>query len=125
MSHLLHELQLQCEMITIDYECRRPKFGVDVNQQVEVRMLAPSCIAAVEVLINGQALSSHAQRSAFTNFAICSLLDLLLLHQLRLCARWPSSPPGQVLPSSNAYALSYKGTQTSFTAGQYSPNFVS
>ena len=31
--------------------------------------------------------------------------------------------PGQVLPSSNAHAFSYKGTQTSFTTGQYSPIF--
>ena len=56
--------------------------------------------------MNGQALSTQAQRSALTHFAICPLLDLLLLHHLRLCARWPSSLPGQILPSSNARALS-------------------
>ena len=31
----------------------------------------------------------------------------------------------KVLWSSNAPTLSYKGTQTSFTTGQYSPNFIS
>ena len=46
-------------------------------------------------------------------------------NQLRLCARWPSSLPGQVLPSSNTHALSYKSAQTYFSTGQYSPNFVS
>ena len=87
-------------------------------------MLTPSCVAAVDALTNGQALSTQAQRSVLTHFAICPLLDLLLLHQLH-CARWPSSLPGQVLPSSNAHALSYKGAQTYFTTGQHSPNFVS
>ena len=86
-------------------------------------MLTPLCVAVVDVLINGQALSTQAQRSTLTHFAICPLLDLLLLHQLRLCARWPL--PGQVLPSPYAHALSYQGTQTSFTTGQYSPNSVS
>ena len=79
-------------------------------------MLTPSCLAAVDVPINGQALSTQA---ALTHFAICPLFDLLLLHQLRLCPRWPSSLPGQVLPSSNAHTLSYKGTQTYFTTGKY------
>ena len=89
-------------------------------------MLTPLCVAAVDFLINAQALFTQAQRSALTHFAMCPLLDLLLLHQLlRLCTRWPSSLPGQVLPSSKAHALSYKGTQTPFTTGQYSPNFVS
>ena len=68
-------------------------------------MLTASCVAVTDVLIYGQALSTHAQRSALTHFAICPLLDLLLLHQLRLCARWPSSLPDQVLPSSNVPAL--------------------
>ena len=48
-------------------------------------MLTPSCVAAVDVLINDKALSTEAQRSALTHFAICPLLDLLLLHQLRIC----------------------------------------
>ena len=61
------------------YECRRPKFDVDANQQQEVLMLTPSCVAAVGVLINGQALSTQAQRSALTHFAICPLMVLLLL----------------------------------------------
>ena len=65
-------------MITIIYECRRPKFDVDANQQPEVLMLTPSCVAAVDVLISGQALSTQAQRSALTHFATCPLLDLLL-----------------------------------------------
>ena len=42
-------------------------------------MVTPSCVAAVDVLINGQALSTQAQRNALTHFAICPLLDLLLL----------------------------------------------
>ena len=41
-------------------------------------MLTPSCVAAVDVLVNGQALSTQAQRGALTHFAICPLLDLLL-----------------------------------------------
>ena len=74
-------------------------------------MPTPSCVAAVDVLINDHALSTQAQRGALTHFAICPLLDRLL-HQLRLCSRWPSSLPGQVLPNSNAHALSYEDTQT-------------
>ena len=71
-------------------------------------MLTPSCVAAVDILINGQTLSAQAQRSALTHFAICPLLHLLLLfHQLHLCARWPSSLPGQVLPRPNVHAPSY------------------
>ena len=89
-------------------------------------MLTPSCVAAVRALINGQALSTQAQRNAYTRFGICPLFVLLLLiSSITLCARWPSSLPGQVLPSSNAHALSYKGAQTYFTTGQHSPNFVS
>ena len=42
-------------------------------------MLTPSCVAAVSVLINGQALSSQARRSALTHFAICPLVVPLLL----------------------------------------------
>ena len=110
---------------SLTYECRRPKFDVDANQKQEVLTLTPSCVAAVDVLLNGQALSTQAQRIALIHFAICPPFDLLLLHQLRICARWPSSLPGQVLPSSNAHALSYKGTQTSFTTGQYRVVFQS
>ena len=33
MSHILRELQLYCEVITIIYECRRPKFYMEANQQ--------------------------------------------------------------------------------------------
>ena len=74
-------------------------------------MLTTSCAAAVDVLTNSQALSTQVQRSALTHFAICPLLDLLpLLHQFHLCVRWPRSLPGQVLPSSNAHALSCKRT---------------
>ena len=87
-------------------------------------MVKPSCVAAVDVLINGHALFTQAQCSALTHFAICPLLDLLL-HQVCLCARWPSSLPGQVLSSSNAHALSYNGAQSYFTTGQYSPKFFS
>ena len=61
---------------------------------------------------------SHISRSAPSS--TCYYLH----HQLRLCARWPSSLPGQVLPCSNAHALSCKSTQTFFTTGQ-SPNVVS
>ena len=42
-------------------------------------MLTPSCVAAVGVLVNGQALSTQAQRRALTHFAIFPLLDLLLI----------------------------------------------
>ena len=52
---------------------------MDANQQQEVLKLTPSCVAAVGVLINGQALSTQAQRSALTHFAICPLMVLLLL----------------------------------------------
>ena len=68
---------------------------MDANQQQQVLILTLSCVATVDVLMNGQALSTQAQRSALTHFAICPFVDLLL-HQLRLCARWPSSLPGQV-----------------------------
>ena len=94
-----------------------PKFDVEANEQQEVLMTTPSCVAAVDVLINSQAVSTQAQCSAITHFAVCPLLDVLLLHQLRLCARWPSSLPGQALPSFNVCALSYKGTQTYFMTG--------
>ena len=70
----------KCEIITITYECRRPQFDVDVNQQQEDLVLTPSCVVAIGVQINRQALSStQSQRSALTHFAICPLLDLLLL----------------------------------------------
>ena len=86
-------------------------------------MLTPSSVASVDVLTNGQTLSAQAQRSALPHFAICPILTYCYqYHQLRLCARWPSSLSG-VLPSSNAHALSYKGIHTSFTTGQYPPNF--
>ena len=126
MDSLIFFVSYSCNVRSslITYECRRPKVNVDANQQQGVLILSPSCVAAVDVLINGHALFTQAQCSALTHFAICPLLDLLL-HQVCLCARWPSSLPGQVLPSSNAHALSYKGAQTSFTTGQYTPNFVS
>ena len=41
-------------------------------------MRTQSCVAAVDVLINAQALSKQAQRSPLTHFAICPLLVLLL-----------------------------------------------
>ena len=58
-----------------------PKIDVDVNQplQQEEVTLTTSCVAAVNVLMNGQALSTQDQRGAFTLFAICPLLVLLLL----------------------------------------------
>ena len=52
---------------------------MDANQQQDVLMLTTSCVAEVDVLINGQAFSTQAQRSALTHFAICPLLVLLLL----------------------------------------------
>ena len=42
-------------------------------------MPTPSRVAAVDVLLNYQALSTQAQRSALIHFAICPLRDLLLL----------------------------------------------
>ena len=80
-------------------------------------MLISSCVTVVDVLIIDQARSTQARCSALTHFHIFPLLDLPLLHLLHLCARWPTSLPGQVLPSSNAHALSCKGTQTSFATG--------
>ena len=64
-----------------------------------------SRVANIYVLINDQALSTQDPQGAITHSAICPLLGLLLLHQLHLNARWPSSLPVQVLPSSNAHAL--------------------
>ena len=75
-----------------------------------------SRVANIYVLINDQALSTQDPQGAITHFAICPLLDLLLLHQLRLNARWPSSLPVQVLLSSNAHAL-LKGYRNLFFDG--------
>ena len=47
--------------------------------QQEVVMLTPSCVAPVDVLINGQILSIQAHRNALTLFTICPLLVLLLV----------------------------------------------
>ena len=52
---------------------------MDVNQQQQVLILTLSCVATVDVLMNGQALSTQAQRSALTHFTICPFLVLLLL----------------------------------------------
>ena len=84
----------------ITYECRRPQFDVDATREQEVLMLTPSCVAAVDVLINGRALSTQAQRSALTHFVICPLLVLLLLiPSKRLCAHWLSSLPRVQVPT--------------------------
>ena len=40
--------------------------------------IVPSCVAAVSVLINCQVLSTRAQLSPLTHFAICPLLVVLL-----------------------------------------------
>ena len=45
-------------------------------------MLAPSCVAAVDVLFNGLTFFTQAQRSALTHFAICPLLDLPLIQSI-------------------------------------------
>ena len=66
-------------------------------------MPTPSRVVTVEVLINDQALSTQDPQGAITHSAICPLLGLLLLHQLHLNARWPSSLPVQVLLISNAH----------------------
>lgn len=103
----------------ITYAYRRPENDLDANQllQQEVFMLTPSYAAAVDVLKESQALPMEAHCIAPTRFAIFSLLDLLLLHRIRLHASWPSSLTGQVLPSSNDHALSCEGTQTSVAMG--------
>ena len=44
----------------------------------EVLTPTPSCVAALDALINVQTISTQAHRSAFTHFAICPLLVLLL-----------------------------------------------
>ena len=57
-----------------------PKFDVDANQQLQLEVLimrTPLCVAAVDVPMNDQALSTQAQRSPLTHFAICPLLLLL------------------------------------------------
>ena len=82
-------LQMESRIFFVSYSCnvrsslsiirnRRPKFDVDANQQQEVLLVTPLCVAAADVLINGQALSTQAQRGALTHFEICPLLDLLL-----------------------------------------------
>ena len=58
--------------------------------------------------------------SAHISFSAPFLFCCYQYHRIRLCARWPSSLIGL-----NALALSYKGTQISFTTGQYSPNIIS
>ena len=80
-------------------------------------MLTPSFVAAVDVLIHGQALSTQAHRTVVRHLAICPLVDVPLFHLVRICARCLSSHSGQVFPSSNVNALSCKVTQTSFTTG--------
>ena len=77
---------------------------MDAKQEEDL-MPTPSRVVTVDVLINDQALSTQDPQGAITHFAICPLLDLLLLHQLRLHARWPGSLPVQMLLSSNAHAL--------------------
>ena len=71
MSHLLRGLQLNC----ITYECRRPIFNVNANQPLQHELLmlliAQSCVASVNAIIDGQALATQAQRSALAHFAIC------------------------------------------------------
>ena len=43
-----------------------------------VIMRTPSCVAALDVQIDGQTISTQAQRSTLAHFAICPLLVLLL-----------------------------------------------
>jgi len=38
-----------------------------MNQQQQVLILTPSCVATVDVLMNGQDLSTQVQRSALTH----------------------------------------------------------
>ena len=67
--------------IITTYECQRPKFDVDTNQPLQQEVLimrTPSCVAAVDVLINGQALPTQVQRSPLTHFAICPVLVVRL-----------------------------------------------
>ena len=107
----------------VTYECRRPEFDVDANQQ-EVLMLTPSCVAAVDVILNVQALSTRAQRSAHISRSVPFLTCYYYINCVLACV---SRALFQVrfFPTSNAHALSYKGTQSFFTTGEYSPNFVS
>ena len=52
---------------------------MDANQRwhPEVLILTPSCVAAVDALVNDDALVTQAQHSTVTHFAICLLLVLL------------------------------------------------
>ena len=88
-------------------------------------MRTPSCIVGVDVLLNGQALSTQAQRNPLTHFAICPLLVLLLsipsITYLRALAEL-SSRCFQV-PTLLPFPMSVH-TQK-ITTGQYSPNFTS
>ena len=64
-------------------DCLRPKFVVDANHQQKVLMLTPSCVVAVDVLINGQVLSTQAHRSALTHFVTCPpLVPMLLIYEI-------------------------------------------
>ena len=68
-------------------------------------MLAPSCVAALDILINGQALSTQAQRDALTHLAIRPLLVLLLLMSSITSLRALAELFSRYYPSSNAHAL--------------------
>ena len=90
-------------------------------------MRTPSCVAAVDVLINGQALSTQAQHShrcsqTFHDFppsclATINAIDYVFARVGRALLR--------VFPRSNVPALSYEGTQIYLTTEQYSPSFIS
>ena len=107
---------------SLTYECRRPKFDVDANQKQEVLTLTPSCVAAVDVLLNGQALSTQAQRIALIHFAICPPLTCYYY------INYVFARAGRALFQVRFFqvpTLMPFPTQTCFTTGQYSPNFVS
>ena len=80
---------------------------MDANQQQDVRMLIPSCVAAVDVLINGQALSTQAQRSALDIFrdmsAYCPATSKAINYVFARAGR----ALFQLLSSSDAHTLSY------------------
>ena len=99
------------------YHSRRPRSDVDAHQH-EALLLTPSCVSAVNVITNGQVLATQAQRSALKHFAICPLLHWLLLHHV-VFARSLSYLSDQVLPSSDAHALSCKCAQSFSTTGQW------
>ena len=84
-------VQMECRIFSVSYSCNmRSSFNLSLmsvdptwarSNHCKRRLLCwhHLCVAAVDALINGQALSTQAQRSALAHFAIWSLPVLPLL----------------------------------------------